>query len=695
MKANLKGGNALVRLLLGHGEKLGMFGIVVCAGMLIWSALGVARLEEKQTPNDLNLISNQAQEKVNASTWREYPEEEKVLAEKQIEGEADMKPISFDAFPRPTYAYNRPVLDPVALRTDPLLLAPEELEVHGDFGLWASANPETIKQKQLDAMREQQREQREEKDARERAAREGEEGRGARREADAGLYGRGRGAREQDGRRRPTKGPIVVRPRTGAQLQGYEDIDARSWVTVLAKVPIKQQYQMYEDTLEKARGYNAAKDIPIYGGYIVERAEITDSGQSEWVQIAKVYDKVILREIAHYPVNVADVIDTRVNHPLLTHPLPPLILREWDDRVSHSSMPLAADLESYDELEQESEMEDVEDETDEEDIFEDPLARRDGRSIGPGIRGERRPIRTARPGALSGRGGYGGGGYGGEYGGGYGGGYDDEYGGGGYSRGGGYGGGYGRGASLGAGSGVTLAAFTWDQETSHVLLRFFDHSDGITPGHRYRYRLRLIVKDVNYNVLEKYLDKTVTERRKQNAKSYRLTDWSKPSGIASVPLPARVYLISAKPAKESNPYDEPEAELLIKALNSQFAAEIAKADSFSRGSVINIYDSAKVVWSSDFDPEQNSDKFPFRTGITLLDFHGGEKLSTKNRNLLVPVRALLMDPSGKLFVQSQLDDAEGVAEFESALELENDGRRGRYGGEGYDSEYGGGYGEGY
>jgi len=729
MKANLKGGNALIRVMLSHGEKLGMFGIVVCTGMLVWSALGVERLEERHTPGELTKQSTEAEQKVSASSYREYPDEDKVIAKELSPGEAEIKRILLEHFPRPFNPFNRPILDPIALRKDPMLFPAEDLEANGDYGLWLVADADTIRAKTLAAIDEQQRLDREAEEARDRAVQEG----GA--PGERGFrpaFGGERGARDDatNGRRAP-KGPIVVRPRTGARLQGYEDVVARSWVTVLARVPVKQQYQQYDDTLLSARGYQEAHDIPIYKGYVVQRAEITDQGQGEWKEIAMVGQKTIVEEIATYPVNVPDVIDPGVKHPLLTHPLPPLILREWDKRVSHSSMPLASELDPYEELEDDQDTDAAEEPLGEQGLFSDPTTEGDRARRGFGRDGARSESgRRGGPGqSMRQRGGYGGlggefggGGYGGgEFGGGgYGGrefgagGYGGEgimgrggYGmggdggegmGGGYGGFGGYGGGYGGGvASLGRGSGVTLDTFRWDRETSHVLLRFFDDSKDVVPGHRYRYRVRLALKDVNRGVNEKYLDPTVNERRGANDKGFRYTQWSKPSGIATVPHPARVHLISAKPAKKSNFAAEGELELLVKALNSQFAAEIFKADFFTRGSVINLRDKASVIVSGEFDPEEDPDEFEFRTGITLVDFQGGHRLHNKNRDLVAPTRALLMDAAGKLFIQSELEDAEGVAEYQEALEQETDSRlrnRGGPGGYGGEGEFGGGGGFG-
>jgi hypothetical protein len=158
-----------------------------------------------------------------------------------------------------------------------------------------------------------------------------------------------------------------------------------------------------------------------------------------------------------------------------------------------------------------------------------------------------------------------------------------------------------------------------------------------------------------------------------------LTEWSEPSPIASVPLPVRLYLVAAEPAK-AGAGSSPEAEILIKALDSKFAAEIARKEKVSRGAVINVREKAEVVWSNKYDVEQDPE-FNFRTGATLVDVQGGEKISSKNRDLVSPGRAMLMDAAGKLSIQHELIDAPVVKDFDTTKEMggEDMGGRGGYG----------------
>jgi hypothetical protein len=158
--------------------------------------------------------------------------------------------------------------------------------------------------------------------------------------------------------------------------------------------------------------------------------------------------------------------------------------------------------------------------------------------------------------------------------------------------------------------------------------------------------------------------------------------------VASVPLPARIYLVSADPASESTFTDEPEAKILVQAFNGQLPAEIALEKLFLRGSVLNVRDKASVIWvdRADLEQAQINQDFDFRTGITVIDFRGGDRLSNRNRDLTVPARAVLMDPAGRLFLQAELDDREPVGAYQQALEGDTGGMN-RFGGRGGRGEY--------
>ena len=129
MKANLKGGNAIVRLLLAHGEKLGMIAIVGCAGWLLWSAMKVNRFESGKDPATLTSKAQQAEQHIKSFTREkiaEIDQEEMLLAD----------PINVDALkpPRETFSEYWPLQSPLSLprwvRNRPHTLVAEDLEVN-------------------------------------------------------------------------------------------------------------------------------------------------------------------------------------------------------------------------------------------------------------------------------------------------------------------------------------------------------------------------------------------------------------------------------------------------------------------------------------------------------------------------------------------------------------------------------------
>ena len=147
MSSNLKGTNAIVRLLLGHGEKLWMVGIVACAGLLVWSALGCERLESNKAPQNLQKLISDANSHIQEFSW-EGASPEKVLQASSVSSEA-MKPIPHEHFPAFDRDFDTQVLESAKQRTDPELLAVLDLEAYGDSGIIATSTRESRDAKRL------------------------------------------------------------------------------------------------------------------------------------------------------------------------------------------------------------------------------------------------------------------------------------------------------------------------------------------------------------------------------------------------------------------------------------------------------------------------------------------------------------------------------------------------------------------
>jgi hypothetical protein len=684
MQTKLKNANGFVRFLLNHGEKLGIAAVLAVAGLLVYSSLGRERLDDTKQAEPLTRLTSEAQNKVQNMTWNDLPEDERTDVTKFIarSGELSITPVKAEDFPR-IPPFNPSVIEEMKLRADPVLLTVTDVEANGGSGLWMSADPAVIKEKMREAAKEAAQKAQKERELAEREAAEAEDGEGrrGRRGRDGAFGGEGRdGYMGGDfGGMKTRDGALVVTPQSGAQMQGFEDIRERSWVTVLAKVPIKAQFQMYEDALAGTASFNAQNDQPQYLGYIVQRAEITANGQGKWEDLkgAKGRPGVdaagILGVMSTWPIQTPELVTPKYVHPLLTFPLPPMVIREWGDEITHSDMPLQTPEEQAEE--QMREMEEAQRQpVEEEDDSENPFASVYEKMTQPqsyGYGGERGMF-----GGRGGESGYMGAPMGGR---------------GGYGREGGEGGRMGMGAMGGMGAGISaLPEKQWDGRTEYYLFRYFDST--VKPGHRYRYRVRLAFLDANVRQVARYLDPEVTSRLEQEKKAnaaagkaanpngFRLTEWSDPSPVAVVPASGEAFLASIKPANANNINSEPEARMVVKGLNAELAAEVALADMFRRGAVLNKFQRAQVIWSSLYKPDPTqpnveSPEFEFITGQTLVDFDGGEALTSKNRSLTAPARALIMDAAGRIRLRNELSDQEDVQPFDMIIQASEEAAR--------------------
>lgn len=692
MAGNHKGGG-LKSLLLAHVEKVVVALVAAAAAYLVWASLGVEGIEK--APGDLTQLVSATSGSYDRSPLSEVPEENwfeyRPIASGSLE---DLPETAY--VPSDLRGLSRPTAPPVIDRTDPKLLAPLELEASAVTGIFAVVDEETIRERERE---ERRREERREREARENRNQGGELFGGA-----AEYAGRGGATGEElvdeKGRkRRPAPG--MARP-AGVATQGDELYKTMSVACVVAKAPSKEQLEIYKRAFEEARGgFDPSVQFPQYLALRAERAEITgdDDAELEWKAVrfgdgirgqgVSVLDRRIQEAVQKWLPWPEQIVDARYGHPILTMPLAPLVAQSWKaSEVVHSDAPLQAET---DRAERKAER-NPEEEKPTEEIAEGEIAVGGGGDPRGGFGGEYGGMR-GMGGEYGGRGGRGGG-FGGEYGGrgGMGGGYGGEYGGMGGMRGmGGEYGGMGGGGFGGGGMGPSAFGDSYDPEIPFKMIRFFDFD--VEPGRQYKYRIRLVLRDPNDRVDERDLAKEVIERRSQlkgRQKEYRQTEWSEPSGIVSVPMAGDVFVVSAKPAGR-RAGSEGEVNLLVQSYKldeTRRAIKGATEETFRRGSVMNLTTDAEVL-SSDGRWIVQHDDFQFHTGLTLVDFRGGGKLTG---DLTEPVSVLLMDATGKLLTHNSLDDSEAVQRHTEAYS-ESD-QTGGFGG-GYGGEFGGGeYGRG-
>lgn len=657
MAGNNKGGG-IKQLAIQHVEKVVALVLVGVAGYLAYSSLGVQGLSK--VPNDLVTQASSAQQAYQDSRWEDVPAEEKKIAYKVTSPNLD---VPAEAYLGPVEdGIVRPVLPPVVDRTDPKLLPATDLEGGAMTAIFAFESEEERKKRELEERKKAERERLEQE-----AAQKNNEGdllagpaRGAR---GGGFDAGGEPMVDDRGRKlRPIPGGSV---QEGVATTGYERFKASSVAYVLAKAPILEQAKIYEETLSDSRGFDPGRDIPQYAGVIVERAEVTGEEQEElkWepVQFGDVSgtkprrpylsERYLLEMIADWLPWAEQLEDTRYVHPILTMPLPPLVQQNWSPDVVHSDAPLQAETDAKAAAETGAD-------PGAGDALPEMAEGEDGFGRVGGMAGPQGGAGEFRGGPAMNRGGGGEFRGGGDFGGGRGGRGGGEFAGGGR-------GGYGGGApARGA-----VGDFTIDPEVPFAMVRIFDF--GVQPGRQYRYRVKLVLNDVNADTsrpeIRDYLSSEVAARVRESKSPFQQTEWSEPSSIISVPMAGDALVEGVKPPAGKALPSEGTVDLLVQAYTIDEDRRAIKAGiekAFRIGSVLNLVENTEVV-SPDGQNLVEMKSFKFRTGLTLVDFQGGEELPGKQK---APAKALFMDAAGRLFVHDQLEDAAAVQNYKNLFD---------------------------
>ena len=708
-----KAGGGFKTLLLKHGEKIGMAVVGVCVALFLYGAMGRERLPADKQHDVLLQKVGASTRNSDTYTWQQAVEsniegeEPNAAFAEEVDGSA-VAPVPADQYAIAGTGWDRPVVPPTVLRTDPVLISVTDIQVHGWSALMPFTDAATIRKRRLEATRLAAEQKKKADKMAEDMARENERGGRGRQ---GGEYTGGPGGEmgygpdgmidpDNPNRRMMT---AMVRPE-GVPLQGDELVKIVYGATILAKVPVDDQKKLYRDALENAKGgFMPERDRPRYVGAFLERAEITDNGKElEWTPVTlrsgtgkrpwpAVAGMTIADAVADWPMEMEEVADTRYVHPLLTFPLPPLVGQNWGDRAKLEDVPLQADYNAEEEMKKQMAEDAPAEEGGEVDLFGRPAA---GAALGGEYgaggmgRGPRMPY-----GGGEGRMGYGGeGGMGMGRPGGYGG---SEFGGEGRM---GYGGGYGGegGMGMGGGMGVTRSFDNMEEPLNQQpfwMFRFFDTN--VEPGKRYKYRVQLVLTDVNGFIPRNFLDREVIARlppppttaaaASKAAPLLRKTPWSEPSPAVSIPMAGEVRIAQTTPASDRQPNSEPSVRLLVKSFDLDDegkAIQAAIEEEFRRGSVMNLTRDAETVVGPYIDKIED---FNFRTGATLLDIQGGEKTTG---DLTAPSKVLLMDAGGRLSVRDELTDIGEVEQHRAIFappdpNQQNMGYGGEYGGRGY------------
>ncbi|PQO47094.1 hypothetical protein [Blastopirellula marina] len=713
-KLDLQNGGLKAKFIL-HIEKL-VFGLaIVLVAAFIY--FGTQQETIKTKPDELTSAAKQAQENIAKSTWAEVEEDRWTMPEYQAAAARASKPIPLNPYEMPVSLEIRHK-ESVERRSDPDLLAAESLEARGGFAPLATISP----QQRMGGPgagyggRE---------DAMSPGGGYGEYAGGS----DASGYGGygGYGSEMGMGQTNPDAPPVLTQEQRIAlgpvQTNAGTEIKGTYFVAVTALVPLKKQLDLYNDVFKDRANFVEARDYPRYVHFSIQRREQNADGSwSEWGPNPPInVNQERLIANTRWGFRPDEVIPPEYADPVLTFPIPPVLLFDPAKWARHSEVPKyePRDMMGGSEMDMAMEQPDP--------LMTPEISDAPGAlplTPGMGVGG--------MEGGYASPGGYGnsGGGYGNYPGGGMmnggrmtapegmiirpsgtsggmggmsGPGYGD--GGGGYEM----GGGYGAGTSM------------FDAEKK--MFRFFDTS--VSPDKTYQYRVQLWVEDPNMpqNPQQappaRALEPTVIDRVKPERdkitqamsanrgggaggyeggmtasnqppvhKFWRTTEFSEPSPPVRVPRSADVVpgpidagrmVFSRANTKQVLRPAEPSAKVVamkwdpsedVKALVTKEIKDVKRGSSVEYEGDLWVLDPTTYQFKKPWpiDTEEKNPEYELKTGYTVLDIRGGQdtfgRLSDeKNEKLRVPGEILVMDASGNIYVKSELEEVKTFAKF--------------------------------
>lgn len=705
-----------------HGEKLVLGLAVLLVLLLLFTGYRIDRIPSSQTPTSLEALVSQAKTHINEDTWPAFAEARtrELILDERVKGVAAIRPADFRFAPLKTIQPRDEV------RIDPVLLAPHKPETNGMFAAVAIVAPKPTDENALDSVPLATEE---EPSAATPAPRSTRTARGSSGESASSGYptlpgfGESSGGYSSSG----TSGALgtVAKYRQLSPKQ-LTEID-RGWrgqfiakplvksvyvVAVNATVPWDKEFQEYERAFGSAMGYDPARDVPNYIYFEVVRKDVTDSPDAAedapdaepakgieddqlkkdagWVLVATTNSERF--RAAYFAGQVVEIIDPMYYDPMLTMPLPPILLQDYERLALHTDVPKQTLVPVLP--------------TTTKPVETDPDRIKEILKGGPGAVGP--------PGSGPGGPGYPGTSGESSMGPGYPGSTP------GYSPTPGYGamgsssgeGGYG-GSGTGYGSGSTGPI---EPPVPYKLVRFCDLD--AKPGRSYRYRVRVWLADPNNPLKpgaagtsatsssgmgtsylaasssgssygtgtakpleDSMLHPTVLERLKLvRAKDkafekanpgktqvtyWRESPWSLASEVISVPTSYAEYLAGTATPPVETSIDanqkfvriEPRGNVVASVWDPEYAANVAAQREVFRGSVLNFAATADVVHPIDLSVRRLED-FNFATDAVVLDIRGGETLPGGDRDnkFAAPGEFLVIDAQGKLAVANELDD---------------------------------------
>jgi len=398
------------------------------------------------------------------------------------------------------------------------------------------------------------------------------------------------------------------------------------WIVLTGLVPITEQEEAFRQAFEEAQYRNSQSDMPDYIYYRVERVEVKSLDQPAEPEWERLHIRNAMSVIDdRWPQLAQEVVDQEFVHDVLTFPLGPLVGREWGAEVAHEpEIPvmvrgrdqwMEGQARTADDKDQDKSSKDDGPVEDNPELYDKKTSRRPGRAPeAEGVPGRFPRRGTGRP-------------FRGEMG------EMDE------------------GGLAGPGMGRL-----GKEPTPFLLFRFFDFN--VEPAKKYRYRVRLLLRNPNYKVEPRYLVEPELAE-----KQWIESEWSEPTDVITVGRDDRLLAVSVKSSLLATV--EPYAKITVIHQDEKTGLEPFKVvERALVGQILNYSDKEVSVSLPSGNAQTVIDTVSYKTDSVLLDVRGGNSLPGGDRSTTEPGEMLVLEPDGNLVIRSELADLVAYQTFD-------------------------------
>jgi hypothetical protein len=346
--------------LFRHVEKF-IFGVLVLLGVfLIYRGIQMPDYLKEQQPERMEEGANQVKRSIDEDHWQSINTAESRLPTIDVVARTNesIRPVVPNLY-RLNHPWEGKSVDLSIKRNDPELVAPTEVLVRGVIASMAvktqSAEYPLTQLENAEPVEKVAEPKRAPPRRRSRVSMEemmGGAGERGSEDAMAEMYGGGgmpgmgaggaAGGTLTPARRIDNKYDLGFRPTTSTAVN-LEPVMAH-FIAGVALVPHKKLHSAFEAALQQADGWNPLRDQPVYIGFQLQRADVTDKTvdqltDQDWVNrgSSRDFQTMLLTKWAGM---AKEIVAGKYRDPELTTPIPPILLTHYSSFMSHPKIPL-------------------------------------------------------------------------------------------------------------------------------------------------------------------------------------------------------------------------------------------------------------------------------------------------------------------------------------------------------------------